>query len=202
VGADLAAAVCVDHRVGRAWQRDGVGQGVDGQLGGHGFGHGVADDPVGAGVVDRAQVELAVHGRVLGDVGQPQPVRCGCGQRPLDQIVVDRRSRGSAAGVLLKIRCWVPSRLTRLRLAVMPWPASSSVMNREPNSGSSWWMSTAALISCASSRSRWLTGVGGPLVERLLGQPEPPAGHRDRDAVGGQVDDQREHQFGRVWRAK
>ena len=31
---------------------------------------------------------------------------------------------------LLKIRCFVHSRLTRLRLAVMPWPASSSVMNR------------------------------------------------------------------------
>jgi len=30
-------------------------------------------------------------------------------------------------------------------------------------------------------------GVGAPLVERLLGEPEHPAGHRDRDAVGGQV---------------
>ena len=88
------------HRVGRASQRDGVGQGVNGQLGGHGFGHGVADDPVGAGVLDRAQLQLAVHGRMLGDVGQPQPVRCGCGERPLDQIVVDRRPRGSAAAAL------------------------------------------------------------------------------------------------------
>ena len=49
--------------------------GVDGQLGGHPGGDGVADDPVGAGVLDRAQVELALAGGVLGDVGQPQPVR-------------------------------------------------------------------------------------------------------------------------------
>ena len=31
---------------------------------------------------------------------------------------------------LLNLCCWVHSRLTRLRLAVIPTPASSSVMNR------------------------------------------------------------------------
>ena len=44
--------------------------------------------------------------------------------------------------------------------------------------------------------------VGAPLVERLLGEAGYPAGHRDRDAVGGEVEDQREHHFGRVSRAK
>lgn len=32
-------------------------------------------------------------------------------------------------------------------------------MNRYPNAGSSAWMSTAALIRCASSPSRWLYDV-------------------------------------------
>ena len=45
-------------------------------------------------------------------------------------------------------------------------------------------------------------GLGAPLVERLLGEAEHPAGHRDRDLVGGQVEDQRVHHFGRVSRAK
>ena len=45
-------------------------------------------------------------------------------------------------------------------------------------------------------------GIGAPLVEGLLGEPEHPAGHRDRDLVGGQVCDQREHHVGRVSRAK
>ena len=42
----------------------------------------------------------------------------------------DIRLRPRLRAWLLKIRCWVHSRLTRLRLAVMPWPASSSVMKR------------------------------------------------------------------------
>ena len=45
--------------------------------GGHAGVDGVADDPVGAGVLDRAEVELALGGGVLGDVGQPQLVRAG-----------------------------------------------------------------------------------------------------------------------------
>ena len=42
----------------------------------------VADDPVGADVLDRAQVELALGGGVLGDVGQPQQVRRARGEAP------------------------------------------------------------------------------------------------------------------------
>jgi hypothetical protein len=45
-------------------------------------------------------------------------------------------------------------------------------------------------------------GSAVPLVERLLGESEHPTGHRDRDAVDGQVHDQQEHHFGRVSRAK
>jgi hypothetical protein len=89
VGAELAAAVQVHHRPRGVSQRDGVGERVDGEAGGHGAGHGGADDPVGAGVLDRAQLQLGVGGRVLGDVGQPQPVRCWGGASPGDEVVVD-----------------------------------------------------------------------------------------------------------------
>ena len=54
---------------------DGVVQRGDGQPGLHPRVDGVADDPVGEDVLDRAEVELALAGAVLGDVGQPQPVR-------------------------------------------------------------------------------------------------------------------------------
>ena len=60
VGAELAAAVGVDHGAGRAAQRDGVAQGVTARSAVIRVDHGVADDPVGAGVLDRAQVELAL----------------------------------------------------------------------------------------------------------------------------------------------
>jgi len=43
---------------------------------------------------------------------------------------------------------------------------------------------------------------GFPLAEGLLGEAQYPAGHRDRDTVGGEVEDQREHHFGSVSRAK
>lgn len=53
----------------------------------------------------------------------------------------------------------VCSRHTRFSLAVKPSSARSSAMNRYPNPGSSRWASKAALIRCASSQSRWLTGA-------------------------------------------
>ena len=65
---------------------------------------GVADDLVGVAVLDRAQVELALTGGVLGDVSEPDLVRCRGGMREVvgdaalvvdarEQVVMDRRSR-------------------------------------------------------------------------------------------------------------
>ena len=36
-------------------------------------------------------------------------------------------------------------------------------------------------------------GVRHPLIERLLGEAQHPAGHRHRNTGGGKVTDQREH---------
>ena len=64
-------------------------------------GDGVADDLVGVAVFDRAQVQLALAGSVLGYVGEPHQVRGGRGELvpdpPLviddsEQVVVDRRA--------------------------------------------------------------------------------------------------------------
>src|SRR5699024_4914059 len=55
--------------------------------------HGVAYDPAGEGVLDRAEVELALISPVLGDVGQPQLVDVIGSEVPLDEVIVDRRSR-------------------------------------------------------------------------------------------------------------
>jgi hypothetical protein len=65
-------------------------------LGGHPLVDRVADDPVAEQVLDRAAVQLAFGGGVLGDVGDPDLVRLGGGEVASDVVVVDRRSRGLA----------------------------------------------------------------------------------------------------------
>lgn len=78
--------------VDRAPEGDRVGQGGDGELGGHAVADAVADDPVAAGVLDRAEVELALGGGVLGDVGEPQLVEPVGAEPALHEVVVDGRS--------------------------------------------------------------------------------------------------------------
>lgn len=91
-GPELAASVAVDDAAadrGQATVGDGVGEGVDGERCLHPVADRVADDPVGADVLDRAEVEPALTGPVLGDVGQPQSVRGVCGEVALDPVVVE-----------------------------------------------------------------------------------------------------------------
>ena len=68
-----------------------LSEGVDGEPGLHPVADGVAHDPAGVDVLDRAQVELALAGGVLGDVGQPQLVR-------RRSAVKSRSTRSSWAG--------------------------------------------------------------------------------------------------------
>ena len=70
----------------------------------------------------------------------------------------DLRDRPRRLANTDQIRCREHSRATRFSPAFSPAAARSSAMNRYPNAGSSWWMSMAALIRCASSQSRWQTG--------------------------------------------
>lgn len=61
----------------------------DGEQGPHTIADPAAHDPAREGILDRAEVELAVTGRVLGDIGQPQLVEVWCGERT-DPVVVRR----------------------------------------------------------------------------------------------------------------
>jgi hypothetical protein len=89
----LTAPVAVNHTAGDITAPGQcVGQRLGGQPRIHPGVDAVADDPVGAHFLDRAQVELAFVGGVFGDVGQPQRIRCRGGEDPADQIVVDRRA--------------------------------------------------------------------------------------------------------------
>ena len=64
----------------------------------------VPDDPAGAGVFDRAHVQLAVAGGVFGDIGKPQLVRRVGGEDAVDKVIVDRRSRLLSPALLLAER--------------------------------------------------------------------------------------------------
>ena len=58
------------------------------------------------------------------------------------------------------------------------------------------WISMIVSVSEASATSR-AEGGGRPLVEARPRDPQDPAGHRDGDAVRGELLDQPEHYFGR-----
>jgi len=83
----------VDHGAGRSAERDSVVEGVHGALRCHAIGDGIADDPVTAGILDSAQVQLAFGGGVFGDVGEPQQVWSPGAELAGDQVIVDRWSR-------------------------------------------------------------------------------------------------------------
>src|SRR4051794_29670955 len=93
-GANLAAPVGVQDGPGDVTATsDGHLDRGDDEAGFHAFIDGPADDPVRARVLDRAQVELAFVAAVLGDVGEPQLVRRGCGELATDEVIVRRSAR-------------------------------------------------------------------------------------------------------------
>src|SRR5699024_12691899 len=56
----------------------------------------IADDPTRAGVLERAQVDLALIGAMLGDIHQPLGVEGLGGEVTFEQVITDRRA-GSLA---------------------------------------------------------------------------------------------------------
>ena len=68
-------------------------QRADGEVSGHPVTDRIADNPVGKQILDRAAVDSALGGGVLGDVGQPPGVRFGRCEVPLDMVVEDCRPR-------------------------------------------------------------------------------------------------------------
>jgi hypothetical protein len=62
---------------------------VDDELGAHVVGHRPANDPPAIGVLNRSQVQPALPGSEIGDVGEPQHVRSARPELPFDQVVSD-----------------------------------------------------------------------------------------------------------------
>lgn len=94
---ELAASVGVQDAAGNvvafsSAASDGVVESIDGQRRGHPVADRVADDSVTAGVLERAAVELALGRPMLGDVGEPDPVRGVGGEHPLHVIVEHGRA--------------------------------------------------------------------------------------------------------------
>lgn len=174
---------------------------------GHAFVDGVADDPVGGHVLDRADVELPFARGVLGDVGQPHLVGPCRGEVSLHQVVMDGGTRASLADPALLCR----GRPDPVLTAQPRHPALADLV-----------AGTLELIGDEPVAELGIIGVdvddridqvsvvpiavadrlGSPLVERLGREAEHPAGRPHRDALGGQFQDQRERHFGRCSAAK
>ena len=139
-------------------------------------------------------------------VRQPEQIRLGCGELPVDEIVVNRRSwlavQPAFAGVdgpeFLQAAEPVDP------VTAGPDAFAGEFVGDEP---------VAEFRVVVVDVDRGVDQVGvvpvplrdrafAPGIERLLGETEHPASHRDRNAVSGQIKDQRVHHFGRVSRAK
>jgi hypothetical protein len=154
----------------------------------------------------RAQVELALAGGVFGDVGQPHPVRCGRGEDPLDVVVVHGRPCLAVQAALLGVARPEPLLAAQPGAPVLTRgdaPAGQLVGDEPvPERRVVGVDVTSRVDQVCIVEIPLRDGVLAPLVEGLGGEAEYPAGHRDRDAVGGQVEDQRVHHFGFTSRAK
>jgi hypothetical protein len=71
---------------------------IGNQFGADMVGDGPTDNHARVGVHDRGAIQLPFHGGVLGDVGEPKPIRCFYGELAPDQVVLGRRP-GLAAPV-------------------------------------------------------------------------------------------------------
>jgi hypothetical protein len=188
--------------------RDRRPQRGDGQVGGHPLVDGVADDAVGEEVFDRAAVDLALTGGVLGDVGDPLAVGLCRGEIALDVVVVDRRAGpGALAGSSLADG-GRPQPLLGAQPPDPPLPDGQAgkleLVGQEPVAesrviivGNAQGVRDVGVLKVASAyRARQ------PRVVRLRREAEHPAGQPHGEALGGQVTDQRVDHFGMVDAAK
>jgi len=89
---ELAAPVAVNGGVGRVSALDRHPQRRHRELRGHPFVDRVSDDPVRPDVLHGAEIDLALTGRVFGNVGESEAVRAGRGELSLHEVVADGRS--------------------------------------------------------------------------------------------------------------
>ena len=143
---------------------------------------------------------------MFSDVGQPQQVRPLGGELTLDQVLVHWRPGLSVQTSLAGVHRPQPGLGAE---PVDPVPAGSDAARWELVGDEPIAELRVVVVDVDRGVDQVRVGpvpvadrVRLPLVERLFGEAEHPAGHRDRHLVGGQVKDQREHHFGSVSRAK
>ncbi|GAA0315037.1 hypothetical protein GCM10009528_35930 [Kineococcus aurantiacus] len=103
MGTRSRSPVGVDHEledIGPTPKDQGDPQGLDREVGGHPGVDGVADDAVGAGVLDRTEVGFALRGGVLGDLCEPKGVESFGPDLSADEVDVDRRARPAPSATL------------------------------------------------------------------------------------------------------
>jgi hypothetical protein len=80
---------------------DGHLQRVGDELGAHVLGHRPPDDPSGVGVLDGGEVEPALPGSEIRDVGDPQHVRCVGPELPFNEVIGDTNPWDADRGAAL-----------------------------------------------------------------------------------------------------
>ena len=166
-------------------------------------GDGVSDDLVGVAVLDRTQVQLALTGGMLGDIGQPLGIWCGGGEIPAHEVVVHRRPRLTGTAFLLGVqredllhRADPPHPVLRRGEA----PAGEFVGDEPVPVGWVVSMDLERRVDQMRVIPVALADRGcAPLVVGLPGDAQHPARHRDRHpdrgAGRGQFTDERERYF-------
>ena len=206
-GAELGPAVGMhDHPGGPASVGHCHLERVDGDPGLHPRVDRVADDPVGEHVLDRAQVDLALAGAVLGDVGQPQRVGALGAELPVDQVVVDGRAGFLVAGLARGDR--------RVEAGDPAQPPDSALRECVPELGDVIGQDAVAALRVIivelmqHGDQLTLFGLAGrdrllePLVVALLGESQHPTRdrhrHPDAGTRGGHLLHERVDHFGGV----
>ena len=137
---------------------------------------------------------------MLGDVGQPQPVRACRGEVPLDEVVVHGRARllppATSAGVGGDDLCLG---------ADLPYPPLRDLVPGRGELVGDEPVPEPRVVTVDLERGVHRVGVdqvpladrvGAPGIERLGRELQHPAGHRHGDPVDGKVTDQRVGHFG------
>ena len=180
--------------------RHRVVQGVHRETGFHSVRDRVADDPAGEHVFDGAEVELALVGPVLGDVGQPQFVDVIGGEVPLHEIVVNRR-----AGALPVLAALLTEH--RPPLVVPADPPRRALTHLLTGLGGFVDQEPVAVLGVVEVSVQQRVGPVGldhlglgdllvpPAVVGLAGELQDPQGHRDGDAVSGELAHERVETF-------
>lgn len=175
-------------------------------------GDGVADDLVGEAVLDRTQIEFALIGAMLSDVGEPQLVWLRCIELvsyPVlavddgEQVIVHRRAGLAGLALLLVVRRGDPSDRTQSLHPVLPGRDTGvgELISEEPVAQRRlvavdlmWGVDDVGIIPVPLAH-RTLERLVVPLRRKT----QDPARHRDRHpntGTGrGHLTDEREDYF-------